>query len=324
MVRVTVNDAGEAKIDEGNAPFRDTPERIPAQIRHGGLRTRVSFDTETGETRLETSQPGQARVVPSPQGPQARDNYGPKLLSKATPKDVITLPGMGDARAEVWEQMGHLVALPNGGYALTQQTATPQQPQQQEQPKQSEVPAADPADLRGVEGTSPTSDAVLKSLQTHAPMQLERIIDSMAKGTPVDYEEAARMLGDEKAPEKLQTLHAETLRAGQTVLRNVGVEPGSLEAFETWARSNHPEEASDAIRDMVESKAVGRLASLGRRFVEVSNQRLATLIQSKGVDTRVENGQVFVSGAQLGIPRQGDFGAWVPLRKAIADGYIRI
>ena len=79
---------------------------------------------------------------------------------------------LGDSTAEVWEQMGYLVALPNGGYALTQQPQAQQpQAQQEQQPQKQDAPAPDPSDLRGVEGTSATSDAVLKSLQANAPMR---------------------------------------------------------------------------------------------------------------------------------------------------------
>jgi len=57
------------------------------------------------------------------------------------------------------------------------------------------------------------------------------------------------------------------------------------------------------VRDLVVSKSVARLQDLGRAFVAQNNARLASLIQSKGVDSEVRNGEVYVSRKSLGLLR---------------------
>jgi hypothetical protein len=63
--------------------------------------------------------------------------------------------------------------------------------------------------------------------------------------------------------------------------------------------------------------------------VEYSNGQLARTIQSKGVDTEVRDGIVYVSRKSLGLPvtpRRGDFGGsdLMPLRDAIRAGHIEV
>jgi hypothetical protein len=124
---------------------------------------------------------------------------------------------------------------------------------------------------------------------------------------------------------KAETMHGESLAAGQAALRNVGVTDSA--AFETWARANRKEDVSTAVRDMVTGRSVNKLQSLGREFVRQSNERLASLIQSKGVDSEVRNGEVYVSRKSLGLPpspKVGDFGGSdsMSLRDAIKAGHI--
>ena len=52
--------------------------------------------------------------------------------------------------------------------------------------------------------------------------------------------------------------------------------------FEQWVQPNHPDVASDAIRDMLTTRSVGKLQALGRRYVEYSNGQLARTIQRRG------------------------------------------
>lgn len=120
-------------------------------------------------------------------------------------------------------------------------------------------------------------------------------------------------------------VHGEYLASGQAALRNVGVTDPA--AFEAWARANRPEDVSSAVRDMLTGRSVNRLQSLGRAFVAQNNEKLASLIQSHGVDAEVRDGQVFVSRKGLGLPpspKVGDFGGSdsISLRDAIRAGYI--
>jgi hypothetical protein len=55
----------------------------------------------------------------------------------------------------------------------------------------------------------------------------------------------------------------------------------------------------------------------------------ARVIQAKGIDTRIENGTVYVSRKSFGLPltpRRGDFGGsdLMPLREAIRAGHIEV
>jgi hypothetical protein len=79
---------------------------------------------------------------------------------------------------------------------------------------------------------------------------------------------------------------------------------------------------SNAIREMVVNKSVNKLGSLGRRFIQQSNERLAQMITSKGVAARVSDGKVYVSAKDLGREIRGDFGHWITLRQAVDEGLI--
>jgi hypothetical protein len=78
-------------------------------------------------------------------------------------------------------------------------------------------------------------------------------------------------------------MHGEFLKSGQAALANCWCD-GYL-AFQEWVQANRKDAASDAVRDLVVGKSVARLQDLGRAFVAQNNERLAALIQSKGVDS---------------------------------------
>jgi hypothetical protein len=110
-------------------------------------------------------------------------------------------------------------------------------------------------------------------------------------------------------------------------INNIGVQ--DLGDFEAWARENAPDQASNAIRDLIEGHSVGAIQTLGRRYVSQASNRLATLVLSKGAETRVESGTVYVRRSSLGLPptpRRGDFGGsdWAPLAQMVREGHIAI
>jgi len=214
--------------------------------------------------------------------------------------------------------------LATGGYEIVGSGATTPAQEQQKPAEKVEEPAGD---VTNVPGTSDSSDKLLTTLQERAPMGLEGIIESISQGVVPEklYEDIARQIGDENFAAKAETMHGEFLASGQAALRNVGVTDAV--AFETWARANRKEDVTSAVRDMVTGRSVSRLQSLGRAFVAQNNEKLATLIQSRGVDAEVRNGEVYVSRKSLGLPptpRQGDFGNsdQMTLREAIRAGHI--
>jgi hypothetical protein len=342
-VRVTVNpdtkevepltNAEDRKIYSGDEPVRFAPT-----IRVNQPALRMKYDTSTGQITMEQNQPTgyQARPI-SEHGAIVRNSAGMTIpLSQAKPSDVVDLPGKGDTSVAGAVQNGWLVPAPSGvGYMLPgaaqpqSQAPAPDAPKQ-DAPKQEDAALApQPGDLNGVPPTSAQSDVLLSTLRDKTPMALEGIISSLAAGKSPEpiFTEVSRQLGDEYAPTKLAAMHGEFLASGQQALRNVGVEDPAV--FEEWARSTHREEAGDAIRELVTGHNVARLQALGRRFVAQSNERLAQIIQSKGVETRVSGGTVMVKRADLGLgrtPKRGDFGndEWSSLRDMIREDHISI
>jgi hypothetical protein len=171
------------------------------------------------------------------------------------------------------------------------------------------------------------SDALLRTLEANTPVALEGIITSMVHGTKPEalIQDIARQLGDEGMSGKISAMHGEFLASGQAALRNVGVV--NTAEFEMWARENHAEKAADAVRDLVTGKSVGKLQALGRTFAAESNDKLAMILQSKGVDSKVEDGTVYLSRKALGLgpsPKHGDFGGslWISVGEAQRAGHI--
>jgi hypothetical protein len=304
-----------------------------------------------GLTSFEVSQPsgvqraataGQSQQGPGSagQGITVRSAAGPVSLATAGPKDVVTFPGFGDTSVEAAVTMGKLQPRANGqGYEVVggqgsqnSQPAAQQQPAQEKPKPQQDAPAGYPGDLRGVQGTSAVSDAVLATMQTQAPAALNGVIESIARGEDPSaiFQDAGRQLQDEGFAGKASAMHAEFLQSGRQVLVNAGVEEGSLQAFQNWAQSGHSEAASDAIRDLVTHRSVARLADLGRRFVAESNTRIVTALNANNVETMEDNGTIFVSRQAIGAPApdgRGDFAGssqWISLREAIRAGYIEI
>ena len=343
--RTTVTDGKVSQTTDAEAPriySGDTPVSFPASVRFGGVKTRVVVDTDTGATRiLENAPSGYVARPVSERGAVVRNAAGMSIpLVDAQPSDVVDLPGIGTTSVASAVNNGWLrpnaggrgYQLPGAPEAQQAQQQAPEQQQQQDNPKGQVLDSEpNPADLRGVPGTSASSDATLARLQREAPAAFEGVIESIARGQnpAAVFEDAGRQLRDENFVAKAQAMHGEFIASGRQVLKNAGVSERSFPASESWARDRFPEATSDAARDMVSHRSVAKLANLGRRFVEESNTKLATLIQAKGVDTRVENGAVWVkrSGLGLGPTRKvGDFGNsdWSPLADMIREGHIEI
>jgi hypothetical protein len=324
---------------EGSNAAQSGAGQAAIKVNRGPVRMRFSEDT--GEAVFEKSEHrGEFRVSPvAPSGVTVRSNSGPTTLARAERSDIINLPNFGETSIAAAETLGLVQPRAGGGYELIPQGPyAPQQAQPQAQPPAApkvdppkpDAPAADPNDLRGVKPTSASSDATLRMMQSEAPLVVEGIIAAVSQGTdPTDlFLRAGKDLRDEDFAPKATALYGELLSAGQTALRNVGVE--SLDGFQTFAEAHpeaHPEEYRDAVRDLVERKSVAALTSLGRRFASESNNKLVTLLQAKNVDATEDGGTVYVSRKSLGLPptpRAGDFGGSdrISLREAIRAGLI--
>jgi hypothetical protein len=303
-----------------------TPAPAPRQA--GPMR--LLFNTDTGETTVQESRPRGARVSPSAEKATARNAQGmPVSLATAGPKDIITLPnGLGDSSAETWEQLGMLRRLPGGGYEAIGEQATPQQQQQPDKPKVEEPTG----DASNVPGTSQEVDSFQTDLAKRSPAGFDGLITSLVRTGEMPtalVADLARQSGQESAAfaANVQRMTGEYVAAGRAALSNVGVT--QPEVFERWARAERPDAFDSAVRDLVNGKSVASMQSLGRKFVAANNEKLASLIQSHGVDTEVRDGQVYVSRRSLGLPptpKVGDFGGSdsMLLRDAIRAGHITI
>jgi hypothetical protein len=115
---------------------------------------------------------------------------------------------------------------------------------------------------------------VLKTLNESYSVAVKGIVQSLATtGTMPDalIADIARSTGDENLAQKISAVHGELIASGQAALRNVAVH--NPDEFETWAQTNHPELAAEAVRDMVTSRSIGKLQSLGRKFAAESNNK---------------------------------------------------
>jgi hypothetical protein len=334
-IRVQVGSDGNSVISD---PARPTsrevaPEQAQAQVRMQQGAVRVTVNSETGETRYEQSRPREYRATPVQHagGATVRGENGmPTTLALATPGAVVNIPGLGETSVQAAMTMGYVQARLGGGYELVGQPMAEQPEQSMRQPRAAETKreqeaVGNPDDVRGVPPTSVASDALLRTLEANTPVALEGIITSMVHGTKPEalIQDIARQLGDEGMSGKISAMHGEFLASGQAALRNVGVvNPAE---FEMWAKQNHAEKAADAVRDLVIGKSVGKLQALGRDFVEQSNNRLAMILQSKGIDSKIEDGTVYLSRKALGLepsPKRGDFGGspWISVSEAQREG----
>jgi hypothetical protein len=308
--------------------------RVPQQ---GPMR--LTYNTETGETTILESRPSGMSVAPQREQASARNAAGcPISLSVASAKDVITLPGgLGDARADVWESLGYIRKSATGGYDVVGQEQ-PQSEQRQEQKsaeKKVEEPAADAAkaaDVSNVPGTTDAVDKFQADLAKRAPVGFDGLLTSLVRTGEMPsalVDDLARQNGQDSAEftANVQRMTSEYVAAGRAVVANVGVT--QPEVFEQWARATQPEAFDNAVRDLVNGKSVARLADLGRRFVSQNNDRLASLITSKGVLAEVRDSQVWVKRSDLGLsptPAKGDFGRneWSTLQQIIREGRITV
>jgi hypothetical protein len=294
----------------------DSPVSVAATVKVNEPAFRASVDTETGAIKVQQNAPTSYRPeTPAGQGGTVvRNSAGqPTTLSQAKPSDVIDFgPGRGDTTVQVALSLGWIVPSAAGGYMLPggQQPAEEQQPKDEQAQQQDSAPV-NPADVRGVEGTSAQSDATLQALQTHAPAQLEHLIDSIgAKGVIPDFDEVSQMLGDENAGAKIAQLHSEQIRAGQTVLKNVDASINP-EAFEAWVRRTNPDFASTIVRDMLVHHSAASLAQAARSYVKARDNALATRLDGMGIETQRRDGVLYISREAVGLqptPRRGDFG----------------
>ena len=299
-IRIQFDGSGnftESNPDRPTTLEGSTLAPAPAVRQQGPMR--VLLDTETGIAHVEESRPSEYRPQPAQQGGvTVRSVAGlPTSLAQAASDAVVNLPGLGETSVAAAVTMGYLQPRSGGGFELVQQPAQSQeQPKAQTQEREEKDEAVNSKDAEGIPPMSDASDALLSTLQTKAPMALEGIIESISRGVIPEtlYADVARQLGDEDFAANASQMHSEYVASGQAALRNVGVEQGSMEGFEAWARAKHPEEANNAIRDMVNGKSVARLQKLGREFVRTSNQRIITALEAKGVQTFENNGSVLV------------------------------
>jgi hypothetical protein len=301
----------------------------PAPKQSGAMRG--TFNTETGEFRVEENHATGMLVSPSVEKATARNAAGlPISMSNVKPGDVVSLPGLGDSRAEVYESMGLIRRLPGGmGYEVVgqEQQTTPEQQKQEQKPAVEE-----PGDVRNVPGTSQEVDTFQADLAKRSPAGFDGLLTSLVKTGEMPtnlVDDLARQSGQDSADftANVERMTSEYVAAGRSALGNVGVT--APEAFEQWARSEQPDAFDNAVRDLVTGKSVARMQDLGRRFVQQSNDRLAALIMGKGVEAEVRDGQVWVKRSDLGLPptsAKGDFGrnTHSTLRDMIREGHITI
>lgn len=325
-----------ASLEEAMNKKPEAPAASP--FKTGGIVTRVTVSSETGETTLSTSSAKGANVATGPKltDATALDNQGNRIsLNDAAPDTVIDLGGnLGSSNAATWERLGYIVKdRQNGGYrVVAQEQSAPSVPADKKagDPAPTTKPEdvafqAKPEDAIGIPGTSADVDSFQTTLVTKTPMAFEGALTSIVKGVDVDWAQLAE--AHKADPKEFQAqgekLHGEYIAAGQKALSNVGVV--NHEGFEAWAREQG-DRATDAVRDLVSNKSTAALQKLGREYVAMSNNKLATLLESKGVDTKIIGGVLHVSRASLGLSPTsgtGDFKtSTMTLAQAIREGYI--
>jgi hypothetical protein len=320
-----MSDPGNPQTLEGQPQSAE-----PVAQSHPKGAVRVKYNTEDGSTTVEQSHQTGGVVTPSADKAFARGPAGNMIsLGSASPTDTVYVPGYGDSVASVFEEMG-LIARDGNGYKVVVETQPqPITQQQQDKPKTEDQPAGD---VTNVPGTSQDVDTFQADLAKRSPVGFEGLMTSLVKTGEMPstlVQDLARQSGQEPAEftANVQRMTDQYVAAGRAALSNVGVT--APEAFESWARANQPDAFDNAVRELVGQKSVARMQDLGRQFVAQNNTRLASLIQSHGVDTKVENGEVWVSRASLGLPptpKKGDFGGdqWSTLRQMISEGHISI
>lgn len=341
-IRIQVNTDGSSTTSDPSQPNveeRATEALVPTETyRQGGERHR--YDAATGamvvlsDGRDHRNEQHHAPLK-SRSGVTVMSEAGtPTTLAQATPNSVVNIPGLGETNVKTAVALGYLQERASGrGFELSEaalEGLAAVAPQQQAIAKQEQQEAAqqDVTDLKGVPATSARTDALVDTLSTNVPAAFEGMLSSIAAGKMPTalIADAARALGDEALPEKFNAMHREFIASSQKALSNVGV--ADFADYESWMIENHPDEAADAVRDLVVNRSVGKLTASGRRYVAQAATKVARLIQSKGVDTEVRDGVVYVSRAHLGMPAlpRGDFmgSPWVSVKDAVRGGHLVI
>jgi hypothetical protein len=258
---------------------------------------KILYNTGTGETTVQESRPSGARITPSVEQATARNAQGmPVSMSNVRPSDVVTLPGMGNSTAEVYERMGLLRKLATGGYEVIgqDQPAAQQSKQQDSKPKVEEQPAGD---VRGIEPTSNQSDATLKTLAADEPAALEGLITSLSQTgelSPAIIADIARQRGVEESvvQSQVSSMVQDHVRAAQQAVKNVDstISPA---AFQTWLLKN-PDLADRVTRDVM-NKSVASVQDAARQYAANRNTALVTALESNGLNVWEDNGSLFVT-----------------------------
>jgi hypothetical protein len=285
-------------------------------VKVGGQVTRVQFNGTDAAPVISHSTPAATtkKVGPEANRATALGDQGQRIdLSEAGPKTVIHLgEALGDAPANVWEDLGYIVKdRINGGYKVVgQESPNPSAPASStktNQPEPAKPAAIDPALLQGVKGSSAGADTVIAQLTKAVPIAVEGMIEAAAKGADIDFEAIGQHLG-EGGGARLEAAVAEHREAGIRVLANLGVNASD---FEQHLQETDPDLASTIARDVFVKKDMSSLIRAGQEYKAQRAARLAQIATSKGVDARVDgDGQVYFRRSSLGLSKfagSGDF-----------------
>jgi hypothetical protein len=307
---------------------------IKDELQRGG-RVRMRFDSETGETTFEqqpTDRPREYRFSPVQEagGVTVMQDGSPTTLAQARKDALVDIPALGgQTSVAAAVTLGYLIPLPQGGYRMADGVAQ-EQPKASEQPKPEAAPKPeekiDPKDTVGLPSLPAETDKFIAQVP---PQAFAAVVLGLADGKNVDnlLDDVARTIGGENSREQAAQVIEQHEAVAVKAVQNVGVEPGSEQDFHNDMRGTAAYQ--DAWLALAEKHNVGPMQTLARKWVQASNERLATLISAKGVDTRVEDGVVYVSRKALGlgpVPKRGDFGGgdWSPLRQMIREGHVEI
>ena len=258
---------------------------------------KILYNTETGETTVQESRPSGMRVSPSVEQASARNAHGmPVSLANVKPGDVVSLPGMGDSTAAVYESMGLLRRLPGGmGYeVIGQEPAAQEQPKQDNTPKADESPAGDPT---GVEPTSLKTDQTLSAIESKSPAALEGLITSLSQTgevSPAIIADMARTHGVEPAQMQadVDALVADHTRAARQAIARVdsSIDP---DLFTAWLLKS-PEMADRVTRDVM-GKSVREVQNAARAYVTSRQTALREALEGHGLNVWEDHGSLFVT-----------------------------
>jgi hypothetical protein len=274
---------------------------------------RITYQTATGEITVQRATSATFGVEPSVDGVTSISAAGtPEPLSMAKPDSIIDLgPKWGDGSASVFETMGLLRRLRDGGYELAGEAAksaalaapAPDAPK-------ADAPKPEAADdaisLEGVEGTSPMNDIVHKQLREAAgPATYQALISSAVLGSDMTphIADLARTSGQPEAhvTEAVAGVFADYQRAAQQIFQANGGRSGDgLQAMLTWAQENgKQDQAIDAFQELIEGHNAAPLAKLSRAYSRLNradwtNKELLSADYGAGVTATERDGVVYL------------------------------